>query len=240
MAVLTANNHPIVRGVISVPRIGVPHADLYVDTQAALSSRVTIATADGSWELVGTTFREGVFTGTLSMRFVGGVGGLGVTPGGIGNYLPPKAYEGMTVLAILKDILRTCGENLSPTVTSSTTPQLNRIVKRWTRVYGTGKQALEALLEPLVEAWRVLPDGTFWCGAETWPDTATGAFTVTGRFYGEGRVEISSEQPFIMPGTIFTIPASTGVDSANARQRISGVVYSITSRNIFADVYFTR
>ena len=230
MALLTLNGYDVIRGTIRTPRIGVWNADLVVDTEDSITGPVTLATADGALSLSGTAFREGVFQQTLSMRVVGGAAGLSEPPGGIGVQLEPKSYQGVALGLVLGDILRSCGETLDP---SSDQGTLNAFLSRWVVMAGPAKEALARLLDPFDVSWRTRPSGSLWVGPETWPPAAPVAFDVLERHYGEGRVVIGSEAPWLLPGV--TIDVS--VDGSQAPQRVSATVHEIGSARIRTEVW---
>ncbi len=64
-----------------------------------------------------------------------------------------------------------------------------------------GRQ-LAALLQaaPAGTAWRVLPNGKVWVGAESWPDSGVD-YEELGELPHELRMEITTEAPTLLPGT---------------------------------------
>jgi hypothetical protein len=233
VGLLNINGYAIIRGSIRLPRVGVWNADIVVNTADSITGPVVLETADGAFSLHGTAYRQGIFQQTLSMRVIGGAGGLSTPPGGIGSALTPKFYQGATVRLVLGDILAACGEQLS---TTSDTAVLATVLRRWVVMGGPGKEALARLLEPLNVSWRVLPDGSVWVGTEKWPAAPSTQFDLIERHYGEGRVVIGSEQPFLMPGTLLTISSS----STQGTQYVSYVVHSISPEKIRSEAFFSR
>lgn len=233
MALLTLNGVPIIRGNIRMPRVGVWNADLTLDSTTAITGPVTLATADGAFSLAGTAYREGVFLGTLSLRVIGGAGGLSVAPGGLGKLLPAKYYQGATLGLVLSDTLTSCGEKLSAKSDAAVT---GLFLTKWTRLAGTGKQAIARMLDNIATSWRVLADGTVWVGTDTYPAAPNSQFDVLERHFGEGRIVIGVQQPFLMPGTLLTISSS----ATSGTQNVSTVTYDIRPDKIRAEVWFER
>jgi len=234
MGLINVNGFPIIRGSIRRPRIGVWNADLVVDCTSDISGAVTIATEDGAFSLAGVAYRMGVFQATLSMKVIGGTGRLSIPPGGIGTSISPKSYQGATARLVVNDILAACGETLAATSDAAT---LNTVLRRWVVTAGSGKDALARLLEQFQDiSWRVLADGTVWIGSETWPSAPTTQFDILERHFGEGRILIGSQQPWLMPGTKITISSS----STAGTQYVDYVVDDISPEKIRSEVYFTR
>jgi hypothetical protein len=233
MALLTLNGAPVIKGSIRLPRVGVWSADLTLDTAIPISGPVTLVTADGAFSLSGTGYREGVFLGTLSLRVIGGAGGLSTAPGGVGKTLPAKYYENAPLSLVLGDILTACGEKLSPTFDTAVTSLL---LRKWTRFAGTGKQCIARLFDNIATSWRILADGTFWVGTDTYPPAPSSQFDVVDRHFGEGRIIIGVQQPFLMPGTLLTISSS----ATSGTQNVSYVTYDIRPGTIRAEVWFER
>jgi len=234
MGLLNVNGFPVIRGSIRRPRIGVWNADLVVDCTTEISGAVTLETEDGAFSLAGVAYREGVFQATLSMKVIGGAGRLSVPPGGIGSPISPKSYQGATVRLVLNDIMAACGETLSSTSDAAT---LGAVLRRWVVTAGSGKDALARLLEQFSGiSWRVLADGSVWVGPETWPSAPTTQFDIVERHFGEGRIIIGSQQPWLMPGTKLTISSS----STAGTQYVDYVVDDISPEKIRSEVFFTR
>lgn len=233
MSLLTVNGFPIIKGSIRLPRVGVWSADVHVDTQTAVSGPVTVTTDDGSFSLKGVAYRSGIFQSTLSMRIIGGAGGLSPAPGGVDAPLPPKHYQGCVLKLVLSDILTACGETLS---TTADTTILNLFLKNWVRLAGPGKLAVSRLLDSIATSWRILGDGTFWVGTDTYPAAPNTQFDVLERNFGEGRILIGTARPFLFPGTTLTITIS-GTQSI---QNVSNVVHEIYQDRIRTEVWFER
>lgn len=156
-ALVTCAGFPVVDLKLSLPRLGVWHADVSVDSETALSGKVTLS-LDG-FDLEGTVRRGAVVAGVGSYRIVGGANGFDTTA-------TPKAYVSTTARIVAQDLLQGAGEQLSTTVDPAL---LSQLLPFWvTNASPTGFQfsALAAAIG--AEQWRVLPDGTVWLGAETW------------------------------------------------------------------------
>lgn len=216
-ALLTLNGDPVISAQIRLPRIGVWSADLTVDTDIDPPLRSEILTDDGSWSLVGTCKREGVFLDNVRVRMWGGSGRLNDT-------VKPKAYTGYSVRSVLTDLLSECGETVSSATDASL---LTRWVTQWVRMGGSGKSALQALMRyAKADAWRILPDGSFWATTlEPWTPSQAPDFQVSSRSYAENWITIQSERPFLLPGQTLQMPDSAGGDSV----KCSNLVVLVTS-----------
>lgn len=235
MALLTVNGHALIRGEIRLPRVGVWSADLKIDTLTTfgVGGPVTIASADGKFSLKGVAYREGIYTNTLTMRAIGGAGGLAPPPGGVGQNLPAKAYRGTSLGLVVGDMLQACGEQLSQTSDPSV---LAIPLARWTRIAGPGKRALAQLLSTVATSWRTLPDGTVWIGTDTYPPAPRTQFDLLDRHFGDGLVVIGSQQPFASPGTLVTL----SVAGVTFTENVSNVVHRFHDDSIRSELWFER
>jgi hypothetical protein len=236
MTLLTLNGAPIVSGSIQMPRIGVLSGEVCVDTEQPVTNPLTLTTDDGSFTLKCSIHpgRNAEFLQTLRIHFVGGSGGL-CNPTS-DQTIKPRAYRGYTVRTILTDILKDCGETLSPDADQKL---LNLFVNQWSRLGGTAKNAVHTLLSfKGCESWRILGDGTFWATLdEPWPPVANEDFEVISRNTSENWCLIASERPFALPGQALALP-SEAAGSANPIQHISAVVHSFEPGLVQSLLYF--
>lgn len=188
----TANGIGVVIADIRMPRVGVWHADLVLDTMDAgpFGEGAKVVLVAGGETFRGTVRRSGVFKGALHLRMVGGAGGL-TTP------LSAKSYRGVPLRIPLQDILTAAKETLAPTADAAS---LATVLQKWACVAQAAGEAVAALLPAAGDglAWRILKDGTFWLGREAWKPRA-----VEPQMLHEepalGRVEVDA-QPSIVPG----------------------------------------
>jgi hypothetical protein len=205
-AFCAVNGLNVIEGAIFIPRIGVWHADLSVDAFQAPSGAATIRLA--SQTLAGKFVRAGLdLRQRLQVRVVGGAGGL-ATP------LAPRSYGSIPLKVVLQDALRDAGEVLSPTADASL---LATQLTAWSRMAAPASSVVAQLLQAVPNAvWRVLVDGTVWCGFESWPASSL-PDTVPIQSEPElGRVTIASDAPAVLPGTTFQYRAP-GVGAVTAR-----------------------
>jgi hypothetical protein len=193
MAHSLLNLFPILRGVVTLPRQGVWHADLVIDADEAPTGQVSLRIGS-SLTLVGTVLPQGsgVFAGEVRVRVVGGQGRLGTE-------LPPRWYQGAPRELPLRDLCDEAGERLSTTTDATLLAEV--LSPGWARVRGTASAALGRLLEGTGASWRILPDGSLWVGPETWP-AATGMadLVVMDEDRSRGRLVVVSEAPTLLPG----------------------------------------
>lgn len=199
MARVRANGKAVQDGSkITIPRIGVWHADLIVDTPTAITGKVTISIGDGKFVLEGTADAgaTGSFVDTARVSVVGGAGGLG-------KIAQMKHYgNDPTVGVVLGDLLTTAGETLSPTADQGI---LKTSLEAWTTMALPIGRIIARLMSVAVAdgAWRVLPDGTIWVGRETWPDSGLrepNDYQIESQNDEQQLAVIAVEAPTLRPG----------------------------------------
>ena len=166
MLTLTIGQDPrdVARGTVTLPRVGVWHADLTVNADGPATGSA-IATLDGV-DMPAHIQKAEMVEGMLELRLVGGNGGMG-------KLAQKKFYKGSTVRHVVTDLVRDAGEVFSSK--ASTASVLDLPLKSWTSLAvptGALMQALADTARDLMGSdvsWRVLYDGTIWLGAETWP-----------------------------------------------------------------------
>jgi len=214
MAYCTVNGHRVLRGELTVPRVGIWHADLVVDTREKITGPVEIAFGDGAIVYRGSIARGDVFQETFACKILGGGGGLS-------RVLPAKFYRGAPLRLPLQDLLGECGERLSATAELAV---LDGLLLKWCRTKGTAAKALAELVEDARANWRVLSDGSVWVGSERWPELAF-AHDLLRHDPAEGRLEIASELPQLRPGVTFN------------GEKISAVTHTIGPDRVRTEAY---
>ena len=217
MSFCTLNNQRVIRGTLVLPRTGVFHADLVVDTPIPLAGAVTLVFADGAVVYSGTILCGNVFQDTFHCRIVGGAARWN-------RAIAAKYYRGAPVRLPLQDIVTEAGEQLSPACSADL---LARILPKWARSKGLAADALHALLDEIDATWRVLPDGSLWVGTETWP-TLEFSHTVLADNPADGFFEIGSELPTLRPGVTF------------GGRKISAVVHSLDADHVRTQAWTER
>lgn len=163
MSYLTANNIPVSSGMITIPRIGRPLAELRLGEVASLApgEAVILRFEDGTTYRT-TVRRSGPSAGATEVFLVGGYDGLS-------KNLPAKDYQGVPASLVVRDLLVEAGEQPGEL-------DLPTVFVRWIRRSGPASEALKAVMERLPDrAWRLLPDGTTWAGPDAWPQGPEGA-----------------------------------------------------------------
>jgi hypothetical protein len=157
MSFATLNAHSIISGILTLPRVGLWQAALFVDTREAVFGAATL-----DWcglTLKGTVISGSIERGEYHCRIVGGAGGLN-TP------VQPHGFLRPNVQTVLSAIADDAGERLSGTIQP---PVLNRQLDFFALMgRQTAALALCRLSDALEMAWRLLPDGTLWVGEEAW------------------------------------------------------------------------
>jgi hypothetical protein len=206
----------IVEGSVTLPRLGVWHAELVLDAPAAPTGQVVLQLGK-ALRLVGTVTRSGLFAGRLRVRVVGGQGTLS-------RELPPRWYVGAPLSVPLEDLVREAGEKLSGDCDQELLALV--LTPGWGRARGPASEALGSLLEGTGAGWRLLPDGSLWAGPETWPEASGMADLVVLEDHGsEGRLSVVSETPTLLPG------------QALRGRRVGLVEYTLTDSDLRAEVW---
>ncbi len=158
MSTALLNGERVVSCEINRPLDGAWHALLELDAPVAPTGRATL-TIDGGLVLSGTVVNPGNVHSRITLRLVGGAGGLA-------KELPAKPYRGTSLRVVATDILRAAGETLSE---SSDPAVTGRTLASWNRAAGPCSSVLSDLLRPLGAIWRTLADGTIWVGVPKFP-----------------------------------------------------------------------
>ena len=209
----------VYEGVIHLPRMGVWHADLELEAPsvtAPLSGKVTVTLAQ-SLNFAGTLGPNGITQrGTVRARIFGGGGGLSTV-------MAPKGYRSVPMRIPLLDLLQSAGEILSNTADPSI---LTTQLPFWIRMQQTAGMALSSLLQVTGSGWRVLPDGTIWCGTDTWPPAAPMDIQLLQFEPDLNRYEFVSDLPSVLPGQTLN------------GQRVSTVVHYLSAERLRGQIFF--
>ncbi|MBI2392824.1 MAG: hypothetical protein HYV09_24780 [Deltaproteobacteria bacterium] len=217
MSFCTLNERRVIRGSLTLPRVGRWHADLVVDSPDALRGAVKLSFGDGALAFNGAIFRGDVFQETFHCRIVGGSNGLS-------KDVPAKFYRGVPLRLALTDLLGEVGETLSP---SSDSAALATLLPKWSRTRGPAGSALQDLAELGGASWRVMPNGSVWLGRETWPELDF-PHQLLRTDPADDRIEIGSDLPLLRPGVVF------------GGRRVSAVVHSFGPDRLRAEAWIER
>jgi hypothetical protein len=194
MSTILANGANVLRATLSFPRVGVWHATVDIDADAAdaFVGRVEIDAGDAG-VFVGTTPPNGVnvFVGRVRARVIGGAAGFG-------TICEPKFYRSMVASTVLRDVLDLGGEELSGTATG-----IDSVLPFWTRPEASVGEAFEELVASLGLSWRVLDDGTVWVGEETWPEAQLSADALVLEENPAERTAVLSDGEKLRPGQTY-------------------------------------
>lgn len=194
MAALLIANRAVIDARITLPLVGVWHADLIVDGETEISGSQTLTIGDGSsWK--GTATHVGTFVGSARLRLVGGAAGLGKLAKAIG-------YSRPTVRTVLNDLIGAAGETLS---SASTASLLSLSMDGWATLARPVMIQIKALLEtagPVGTVYQMQSDGTLFCGSPSFADSALKDYQVISEDAQARRLEIGSESPSLLPGTV--------------------------------------
>jgi hypothetical protein len=192
MGIITANGIDVVDAEMSLPLARAWHVDATVNTgdKSKLTGSVSLSISDGKLTLVGTGKVVDSFNDTVRVRIVAGAGGLP-------KPATAKYYQQVPARIVLLDLLAAAGESLSP---KADTSALSTILASWTVKTGPVAEAIALLMDKLGASWRMLADGSFWCGQESWPDAGI-EYTIEQHDTAHNQLTLSSEAPLLLPGT---------------------------------------
>jgi len=199
MALVTCNGAPVIDGTIIRPLGGVWTADLKIDQVDAsgfsAGTQVKIKSEDG-YALIGVVVPtlSGSFLDSIYVSVVGGAGGMAKDVQAR-SYVQPGAF----VRDVLNGMTIDSGETLSSTIDPAF---MATNLTAWATKAEPTSYALRTLLGIVAPTfnWRIIGDGTLWCGAETWP-----AANVDGQLIdqdpSDGSFLVGLDSPAIEPGT---------------------------------------
>lgn len=199
-----SNPQRVISGTISLPRIGVWHLEVKVDSDVDIAEDVpaVVSVNGGELDLVGTVTRAIEYQGVTQVRVVGGDATIDAATGlrGLQRLGTPAFYQGgADASSILGDLLADSGNELSGTVGRSIAGVPDAAA--WTTIRAPiGRQTAELMGGV---PWRVLPDGTVWAGAETWPETdiADDDWQTLEYDHWNGIISFGLLSPTLLPGT---------------------------------------
>ncbi len=202
-------------GRVTFPLEGAWEAEVTLDAADADVFTGSVTLDVGGVPLVGQGAPASDEGGQVSVLVTAGAAGLGVAVDAK-HYKPP-----VTRRVVLDEALGVGGELLSPL---SDVAALAGVLPQWTRVAGTVKDAVRAVLRSSGAAWRHLIDGTVWVGEETWlpfsGDTVLESEEPTQKVF-----TIAAESAAVLPGYTFRDQRITWaeytLDGARVRGRLS-------------------
>lgn len=208
----------VIGGSLTIRRLGAWFGEFDLGDEVAQPGRVTVDAFDGRASFVGHAARVGKHLERGRITVIGGAGGLA-------REVAARFYRSALLhpQAILRDLLRDCGEALSATATA---PELTRDVPAWVRRRAPASEELWRIADTLGLAWRVLPDGTVWLGSESWADVPDFEYDLVHDDPGElvSVIDVPTLVPDLLPGRTF-----------NGRP-IASVHYDLTPRLVRATV----
>lgn len=210
--------------VLTLPRHGLWHADVELNANDVGSISGQQPLIVGNLTLRGSASgRAGIFKDHAKLRVIGGASGLS-------GIAVAKGYQNATFGRIFTDVLTAAGEKVSPTCDASV---MGIQFPKWSTLARPLNLTLEGLVQraPTGTLWRTLPDGTFWVGSESWPDSGL----VKGRDYqlvmeeaNLQRQVLGVESPSLLPGTLLM------------GRRVSSVTHIATSKRIRTVAWLER
>lgn len=228
MALLTLNGVGCTDGEITLPKIGVWHADLAV-AQNNLTMTGVGTIVLGSQTFTGFIVSSGVdFGGQFRARVLGGNGSFGTV-------LNPKGYNSVPFNVPLTDIVKDCNElGIDPT---SDVGVLSTQLASWSRFQSSGGPIIRSLITsiPSWPNWRVLSNGKFWVGFDSWPVVTLPNSSLLGTDPERSRIRVASQDPTILPGQTFNFtPPKQGLIS----RRVSSVKHTLSASSIVTTLIY--
>lgn len=191
MPLATVNDVGVIELRLALPRVGVWHAEVTVDTDTELDHAVTLD-INGQLTLSGHVRKQGLAYERLVVDLIGGNGNLGVEA-------PKKNYRAVTLGRILNDLLNAADESISGKVAASLK---NLNVQRWSTAGGrTVGVEIQALVDEFIldGAWRFMPDGTLWLGRDQFKEVRP-AYDLVRIAPQKNVVELVSDDFLVQPG----------------------------------------
>lgn len=214
MSTATINGVSVLRGRVTLRLVGAWDAEVWIDgtDTDVVAGRCVLELGGVPMVGFGTPGKDA--GGRVSVRVVGGAGGLETVAG-------PQGYVNATRRLVLADALAVGGEALSPLSDAT----VDAALPHWSRRSGKVKDAVRRAVEHAGDGthWRVLLDGTVWVGTETWlPLELDG--DPTEESPTNDRLVFPVESAVILPGVTFR-----GI-------QVAGVRYELTGRSLRAHV----
>jgi len=187
----------VLTGVVTLPRLGVWRAEIELEDTGIVAGPVTLRTQSGGVRFEGYTKRAGDFLLTSRCVVWGGAGGMRAA-------VAPLYARGpqLTVRMVARDLLRAAGETLDE---SAAQPELDATLAAWTRRRGPAMDELWRLVDTLGLVARVLPNGKWFVGAETWLEVPSFEHEVLIDDPGALTYELGLDEfvPALLPGRYF-------------------------------------
>lgn len=203
---------------LTIPARGLWTADAALDNVIEFTgTAVTLVLA--GLTLVGSVVRSGNYSGTGTLRLVGGKGGWR-------NQIAKRFYQnpnGIKLTPILTDAARDAGETI--TIDADTTLGL---------FFVREEAPACRVLNQLCDSWYVQNDGTTRVGQRATP-TITSRFDVVGEHVARnlGRIPIATDFPQDwMPGAKFAAPTL-----GSSTLQISDVVHRLTPERLRTEIW---
>lgn len=213
----TLNGFPVVRGSITIPRIGNWHADLLVDFEGiGKGDPVKVDVGDGL-VMVGTVAKGGDVRQLSKLHVVGGAGGLS-------NPAKVKFYRSPLLRVVAGDLARDAGETIASDLGTAGTFVLS---PAWTTDNVPTGKVIAALVAaaPSGTVWRMRTDGALWIGEETWPTVEFDGVELEV-MPDNDRALLGPFLPTLQPGTVLN------------GQRIDYVVHRLERGQVRTEVCF--
>lgn len=159
MSFVTVAGIPVQRGRITFDLIGTWECEAWVAAEKVADVAGSVTLSVGDTDLTGFATAGQDPGAQVSVRIVGGAGGLGAA-------VTAQGYnEDATAETIFTQALQAGSEQLS---SADSDAGILAKVQRWSRLSGTVSEAMRALAKHLGCSWRVLDDGKVWVGPEQW------------------------------------------------------------------------
>ena len=229
---------PILAGSLRQPERGQWSAVVEVHSPAALvpgdDATIALAAEDGTRALFVGRVRATALDGGRAQVSATVAGALGLDA-----TIEPRDYAASTTEIRAGIVARQICDDAGEQLADGVEVVLDAFqVAHWTRVSGSARSALDLLADVLGLAWRVLPSGRVWMGAETWPEAEPPRRV--GVELEDGRRRYAPDGAELAPGT--TVIGHRVVDvvyflssaRAEARHRVEGDPPLTSDRTLYA------
>ncbi len=189
MSYATLNGADVLELHLNLPRVGVWHATVRVDSATLPANLCTLRVGGMPYYGTPRTSTSFVVNDTAFVMLVGGAGKMR-------DAVQAASYRNTPLSVPLKATMDEVGEAVAA---ESDAAILGTQVRFWTRAAGPAGRAVTALMAEASAAWRMLPAGTLWVGTEKWRPAA-GEYELLEENPLTRSVTVFSEAPRLLPG----------------------------------------
>lgn len=215
-ALVQLNGLPVTQATVHLPRVGVWHAQVALEQLDAFDGQRATLQFGPNLSLTGAVRRSGSADGHSVLILIGGAGKLVQSA-------RAQAYRQAPLRVPLNDLLTEAEETLAA---SAQNEILNLQLPNWVVPALPIGLCLGVLLGYAAAAWRILPEGTFWVGNETWPDAPSFDHLILTELPLHNGFSVYSDEPAVLPGQTFEGKHVSYVQHVMHEDELETTVYS--------------